>query len=88
MSMSEQTGGRHRATYVLEHGTWRARCKVCGWEVQHEMRRHAAALFRYHIKDTRSAPEVPNVVDLRDLVATTGPNPPLTLSPHGLLAPS
>lgn len=63
-----------RATYVLEHGTWTARCNTCHWEVRHPIRRQAASLFRYHIRAARSAPAVAERVDLRESVlAAEGP---------------
>ncbi|MBO0731275.1 MAG: hypothetical protein J2P57_18605 [Acidimicrobiaceae bacterium] len=41
---------RHRALYLLERGTWRARCRLCDWEVSNPVRQHAAAMFRQHIR--------------------------------------
>jgi hypothetical protein len=51
--------GRHRANYILEQGTWRATCQVCGHYVKDPLRRRAASLFRAHIRDTAQ------VIDLR-----------------------
>lgn len=41
---------RHRADYILERGVWRARCRLCSWEVSDPTRRQAASLFRQHIR--------------------------------------
>jgi hypothetical protein len=43
----------HRATYILECGTWRATCRECGWSTSDAQRRRAATLFRVHIQDAR-----------------------------------
>jgi hypothetical protein len=77
LSMPSEGVSGHRATYILEHGTWKARCRTCGWEVEHHMRRQAASLFRYHIKAARSAPTDDETVDLREFVLTgeVGPAP-------------
>jgi hypothetical protein len=74
--MSEQLGMdkpvSHRATYILEFGTWRATCRVCGYSVTSPQRRQAAAQFRGHIRDFR-------VIDLTDLSAEAQPS--IFLSP-------
>jgi hypothetical protein len=43
----------HRATYFLERGVWRARCRVCGYETFDANRQMAASSFRHHIRLTR-----------------------------------
>ena len=43
---------RHLAHYVLERGTWRATCRLCGYSVKDPSRRRAAAIFRNHIRET------------------------------------
>jgi hypothetical protein len=74
------TGTRHRGTYILEFGVWRATCRECGWAVTDPQRRQAAALFRRHIRqvdiiglsrldDTTSSPER----HLEGGAASTGP---------------
>ena len=49
----------HRASYLLEFGTWKAVCKTCGWTVRDPQRRQAASRFRMHIRDAR-------IIDLGD----------------------
>jgi hypothetical protein len=44
----------HRAAYTLECGTWRACCRICGYEVTDPDRRKAASQFRLHIQSTSS----------------------------------
>jgi hypothetical protein len=58
---------RHRADYILECGVWRARCRLCNWEVTDPVRRQAATLFRYHIRAAASLPSEGDtqVIDLR-----------------------
>ena len=56
----------HRASYRLEVGVWRARCKVCGWETGDRVRSQAAALFRRHIVAARKGEPGPFVLDLRE----------------------
>jgi hypothetical protein len=53
---------RHRAAYILECGTWRATCRICGWSAADPQRRQAATLFRLHIRDSRT-------IDLTEPVA-------------------
>ena len=53
---------RHRASYLLELGTWRATCKGCGWTATDRQRRQVAAIFRNHIRDAR-------LIDLNELAA-------------------
>lgn len=55
--------GTHRATYILEFGTWKATCRTCGWTVRDAQRRQAASRFRMHIRDAR----------LLDLAGAAGP---------------
>ncbi len=58
---------RHRASYILERGVWKARCRLCGCEVADPIRRQAAALFRQHIRVTRQGGNEREtwVIDLR-----------------------
>ena len=60
----EEAGGdkvaaSHRASYLLEFGTWKATCRTCGWTVRDAQRRQAASRFRMHIRDAR-------LIDLSD----------------------
>lgn len=41
----------HRADYILEHGVWRAVCRLCDFEITDEDRRRAASQFRLHIRE-------------------------------------
>ena len=59
MVLPEDIKQRHRADYVLEQGTWRATCQVCGHFVTDPLRRRAASLFRAHIRDATA-----EIVDL------------------------
>jgi hypothetical protein len=43
----------HRASYLLERGTWKGTCLECGWSVSGATRRQTASQFRVHIHDTR-----------------------------------
>jgi hypothetical protein len=43
---------RHRATYILEMGVWRAACRACGYTTTDPNRRRAASVFRNHIRDS------------------------------------
>lgn len=56
-----KTAASHRASYILEFGTWKATCKTCGWTVRDPQRRQAASRFRLHIRDAR-------LIDLTDPV--------------------
>ena len=67
----------HRGTYILERGTWRAVCRVCGWNVTDGNRRRAAAIFRQHLQDQLELERAQTVtglggesvaIDLRDAV--------------------
>jgi hypothetical protein len=49
---------RHRATYILEMGVWRATCRACGYSVTDPRRRQAAAVFRNHIREKCSRTEL------------------------------
>jgi hypothetical protein len=73
--LSQEPPARHLATYILELGTWRATCRVCGWTVSDHQRRQAAALFRMHIRASRETgaalPEEPRPASLPDR-ATNG----------------
>jgi hypothetical protein len=51
MVLPEDIKQRHRADYILEQGTWRATCQVCGHFVTDPLRRRAASLFRAHIRE-------------------------------------
>jgi hypothetical protein len=53
MGGKAQLSGRHRAFYLLERGVWRARCRLCDWEVSDPVHRQATALFRQHIRAAR-----------------------------------
>ncbi len=50
--VERRAGTRHRGTYILEFGLWKATCKECGWVVTDPQRRQAAALFRRHIRQS------------------------------------
>jgi hypothetical protein len=50
--VERHAGTRHRGTYILEFGLWKATCKECGWAVTDRQRRQAAALFRRHIRQS------------------------------------
>lgn len=58
MGQTDESRRGHRANYVLEQGTWRATCQVCGYYVTDPMRRRAASLFRTHIRGAKEAAEV------------------------------
>jgi hypothetical protein len=60
---------RHRAVYTLERSVWKARCRICGCEVTDPDRRQAAALFRQHIRESRTTVVVAQrpVIDLTRL---------------------
>jgi hypothetical protein len=58
---------RHRATYILECGTWRATCRECGWSTADGQRRRAATLFRVHIQDARELNDSESVDESREL---------------------
>jgi hypothetical protein len=64
----------HRAQYTLECGTWRATCRVCGWQATNPIRRQAATQFRFHIQAT-SAQDVArtdeSVTDVRSSAPDT-----------------
>lgn len=55
---------RHHATYILEFGVWRATCRVCDWTISHPQRRHAAAMFRAHINQTRVVDVDPDTLEV------------------------
>ncbi|MGH9127205.1 MAG: hypothetical protein ACRDZ8_21155 [Acidimicrobiales bacterium] len=40
----------HRATYILERGTWHVTCRGCGWHASGAVRRQLASLFRFHLR--------------------------------------
>jgi hypothetical protein len=44
-------GERHRATYILELGVWRATCRACDYSTTDPNRRRVASVFRNHIRD-------------------------------------
>jgi hypothetical protein len=67
--MPVNAGTAHRANYTLEIGIWHATCRTCGYTVADPLRRRAAAIFRYHIRDIREADEA-------DLVDLTGDEAP------------
>jgi len=45
----------HRAQYILERGTWRGTCRICGWQVTDGDRRRATAMFRQHCQEVKEA---------------------------------
>jgi hypothetical protein len=47
----DNIAGRHRASYILEQGVWRATCRACGYKVTDPQRRRATSIFRAHIRD-------------------------------------
>jgi hypothetical protein len=47
--ISEPVPRRARANYLLERGTWRATCQICGWAATDPNKRRAVSVFRGHI---------------------------------------
>jgi len=45
----------HRASYILERGSWHATCQGCGWHTSSPKRQVAASVFRLHIQAMRAA---------------------------------
>jgi hypothetical protein len=63
---------RHRATYILEHGMWRAACRACDYSVTDNSRRRAATVFRRHIREMQlMAPPSTTVESGGELLSTT-----------------
>jgi hypothetical protein len=65
----------HRATYTLECGTWRATCRICGYQVKDAKRRQAASQFRLHIQRTYGVTDSPDDPYAPESLASPSPAP-------------
>ena len=59
----------HRAAYLFERGSWRARCRECGFEVVDRDRRRATGQFRFHIRDMKVRDLLIDLTPSADVVA-------------------